>query len=362
MEVMKLVNESQPLAEVLDSEKVVVAQENGVVSAVYLNSNKILSVELNAVAVQIEIHKNSMYVSTKPFAIEITEENEESEEVYNNNVLANRKTGSKLWKIDILEEALVISKTFDKAGGFAINNDKLYACNIVSYGFYVLSLGLDEIETVAVHIEPSTRRPWYSNITIIDDDLFLTQEEERIRWFKLGNKIEEKGIVEPEPEFIYETSFISINAAPKKMVKVGQYVLGILTSGEPYVIDFLAGKPVVVVDPKIIFTLNYKEQSVLNRVHAATSQCVLAMDRYRIIVADAKLDTVLYGFCLDEIDETLNLTRLTAFGNYVLCYAWTYGGKYPLIILDLSKSQEPVITKIIDCGVPSGTIKVGVDE
>lgn len=361
MEVIKILNESTPLAEAMDAERVVVAQEGGQITLVYLNSDKIISVQLGAVAVQVEIHKDSIYVSTKPFAIEITKENEESEEVYKNNALACKKTGSKLWEIDILEDSLVVSKTFDKAGGFIIHADKLYVCNILSLGFYVLSLGLDMLETVAVQIEPSASKPWYSNIAIIDNNLFLTQEESRIRWFTVGDKIEERGIV--EPEFIHETSFISINAAPKKLVNAGEYILGIVASGEPYVIEFVNGIPVVAVDPETIFTLNYKEKSaVLNRVHTRTDQYVLAMDRYRIIVSDTKLETVLHGFCLDETDETLNLTRLTVFGNYVLCFAWTYGGKNPLIILDVSKPKAPVIIKIIDCGVTSGAIKVDVDE
>jgi hypothetical protein len=360
MQLIKLEIESAPLVEALDIEKVSIMQENGMLTLVYLDSDKILSVQLDGVAVQIEIHKNSIYVSTKPFAIEITKENESSEYVYNNNVLANRKTCNRLWKIGILEESLTIRKTFDNAGGFAIDKDNVYACNSVSYGFYVLSMELDLLETVVVGIDFFERRPWYSIIRIIGAELFLIQEEERIRWFTLGNKIEEKGIV--EPEFIHETSFLSLNAAPKKILKVGKYILGILSSGEPFVIDFVDGKPTVAVDPKTIFTLNYQEKSaVLNRVQEATDQFVLAMDRYRIIVTDAEMSHIQHGFCLDEADETLNLSRLTACGNYAVCFAWTYGKKYPLIVLDLSNPSDPVITKVIDCGVTSGAIKVDTD-
>jgi len=82
------------------------------------------------------------------------------------------------------------------------------------------------------------------------------------------------------------------------------------------------------------------------------------MDRYRIIVLDAKMEKVLHGFCLDEADETLNLTRIAAIGKYAVCFAWTYSKKYPVIVLDLEKPQQPVILKIIDCGVRSGAIKI----
>jgi len=361
MELIKLSTEGQPLVEALDNDKVVVAQQNGMVTVVYFNSNKILSVELKAEAVQIELYNQSVYISTKPFAIQITKDNEESEEVLTNNLLASKKTGSTLWKLDIQDESLVINNTFTNVGGFAIKDDKLYACNISSYGFYVLSLNLMEIELVPVQIEPSTRRPWYSNITIVDNILYLTQEEERIRWFELGDKIEEKGIV--GSEFIHQTSFFSLNAAPKKMLRIKNYILGILTSGEPFVISFIDQKPIVAVDPKTIFTLNYKEKSaVLNRVQTATDQYVLAMDRYRIIITDAAMSTALHGFCLDEVDETLNLTRIALFGNYAVCFAWTYAKKYPLIVMDLTNPQDPVIVQIIDCGVTSGAIKIDLDE
>ena len=90
MELIKPENEGLSLVEALDAEKIVVAQDNGVVTVSYLNLNKMLSIQLNAVAVQIEIHKSSIYVSTKPYAIEITEDNEESEDVHNNNLSAIR--------------------------------------------------------------------------------------------------------------------------------------------------------------------------------------------------------------------------------------------------------------------------------
>lgn len=35
-------------------------------------------------------------------------------------------------------------------------------------------------------------------------------------------------------------------------------------------------------------------------------------------ISETTMNTVLHAFCLDEVDETLNLTRLTVFGNYVV--------------------------------------------
>jgi hypothetical protein len=361
MELVKLATESQPVVEALDNEKVVIAQQNGIVTVVYLNSDKILSVELNAEAVQIEIRNSSIYVSTKPFEIVQTADNEESEEVLANNLLASRKTGSTLWKIDIIENALVVNNTFEHAGGFAINEDKIYACNILSYGFYVLSLTLIEIEKIFVQIEPSDRRPWHSMIVISDNVLFLIQEEARIRWFTLGDKIEEMGIV--EPEFIHKTCFLSVSATPKKVLKVGSYILGILTFGEPFVISMIDGKPAVAVDPKTIFTLIYKDGfEVMDRIQAVSDQYALGMNRDRIMVTDETMNAVLHGFYFDEVDDGLNLTRVSAFGKYAVCFAWTYSRKYPVIIFDLSKPQEPVIVKIVDCGIESGEIKVDIDE
>lgn len=361
VELIKTLTESKPAVEALDDAKVVVAQDNGVITVAYLHTNKMLSVKLNAQAVQIRIHKASVYVSAKPFLIPITAEDEESEEVLANNLLACRKTGVILYKIDIEEDALVVRSMFDKVGGFAIKEDRIYACNIYSYGFYVLSLDLTEIERVPVQIEPSTRRPWYSNITIIDNTLFLMQEEDRIRWFTLESNIEERGIV--EPEFPHQTAFVSLNTAPGRILKIGGHILCVLESGEPVVITFIGGKPIVAVDPKIVFPLMYKEKSaVLHRIKEATEQCVLAMDRYRIIVTDTGMRTVYHGFCLDEVDETLNVTRITAFGKYAVCFAWTYAGKYPLVVLNLTNPREPVIAKIIDCGALSGAIKIDADE
>ena len=86
VELIKTLTESKPAVEALDDAKVVVAQDNGVITVAYLHTNKMLSVKLNAQALQIRIHKASVYVSAKPFLIPITAENEESEEVLANNL------------------------------------------------------------------------------------------------------------------------------------------------------------------------------------------------------------------------------------------------------------------------------------
>lgn len=361
MKRIKTKNESQPVAEALDNEKIVFAQQDGTITVVYLNSDKILSIKINAEAIQIESNSYSIYVSTKPFVINTEPGKEESEEVHANNLLAIKKTGSTLWKIDILEDSLLIHSSLEMAGGFAIHGNKIYACNITTYGFYVLSLDLVEIEKVFVQLEPSTRRPWYSHIEIFDDVLFLIQEEERIRWFKLGGEINEMGII--EPEFIHRTPFISVNSRPEKILRIGAHLLGIIESDTPYVICIDNNKPSVAIDPTTVFDLMYNENSlVMNRVQAVTDQLVLGIDRYRIIVANQEMNTLLHTFCLDEADEGLNNSRITANGRYAVCFAWTYSKKYPLIVLDLSVPTEPSIIKVIDCGIVSDVISIEVDE
>ncbi len=218
MKIAKTMHESKPVAEALDYEKVVVAQSNGVITVAYLHSDKILSIQLKGEAVQLAVHDQRVYVSTKPFEIKVAKGEEESDEVLANNLLACRKVGVTLWQIDIQEDSLTIKSRFDNVGGFAIHENKLYACNSISFGFYVLSVDLTEIERVDVQHEPSIRSPWFSIIKIIDDILFLIQEYDCINYFKLGKNIEEKGIIEPESRHL--THFVSINAAPVSILKI----------------------------------------------------------------------------------------------------------------------------------------------
>ncbi|WP_025664791.1 hypothetical protein [Aquimarina megaterium] len=360
MNIIKTELESQPLAETLDSEKAIIAQKNGDISLVYLNSSKLLSLRLDQEPVQVELYQSNIYVLTKPFRKEVSDDSEESEEILANNLLAAKKTGVTLWKIAIHENSLEIETKREKTGGFVIHDDKLYACNVLAYGFYILNPDLEEVEKIEVKIKVDGRTPWYSSIKIIDDTLFLIQEENQIRWFKLGDTIEEMGII--VPEFPHMTSFISINSGPKQLFKVDQQIVGTVSSGNPYVITLRKNESIVAIDPKKMFSLKYKELfSIINKLQAKTDRYALAMDKYRIVVTDSKLKETVYAFSFTEPNETLYLTRISVFENYVICFAWTNQGKYPVIIFDMTEPEKPTIINVINCGKKTGEIKIEED-
>ena len=55
------------------------------------------------------------------------------------------------------------------------------------------------------------------------------------------------------------------------------------------------------------------------------------------------------------------MNRITAFENYVICFAWTDQRKYPLIIFDITELKKTRIVNVVNCGVAVGEIKIEED-
>lgn len=339
---------SQPLAEATDNGKAVVALNDGTILLAYLEHEKVLSCKLDEEPVQIAIEGSNVFVLTKPYPVEIKDD-EENEEALAINMLAARKTGITLWKLAVGENDINISNKRDNTGGFAIHERKIFACNPLKEGFYVLDLDLNEIERIGINIKPTNRRPWYSSIFIIDSILYLIQEDDLIRWFTINEEISEGGILVPENRHV--TNFVSLNKSPKKLIKAGDYIIGTLDSNQSFLIDFKESTPYVVSDPSEFTDLKYKESYTFSKnIQANTSNYALAINRYVIAIADPNLNEIQYGFCLSSAEDTLNLARVNAYGNFAICYAWTYDRKFPIVILDMANPKMPKIHTLINLG------------
>ncbi|WP_375578535.1 hypothetical protein ABWH96_16110 [Marivirga tractuosa] len=348
MKQIRSTSNSQPVVEVVDNEKAVIALYDGTISVVYLTKNKFLSNKLEAEAVQISIHGSHLYVLTKPFPIEVKDD-EENEEVLAINMLAAKKTGITLWKLEIGENEISVVGKRQNTGGFAIYDQKIFACNPLEEGFYVLDLKLNEIERVGITIKPTNRKPWFSSIFIIDSILYLFQDENVIRWFRINDQISEGGILVPENRHV--TNFVSLNKSPKKLIKAGDYIIGTLDSNQSFLIDFNESTPYVVNDPSEFIDLKYKESYTFSKkIQANTGHYALAINRYVITIADTKLSEIQYAFCLSSAEDTLNLSRINASDNFAICYAWTYDRKFPIVILDMADPKMPKIHTVINLG------------
>ncbi|GAA5038130.1 hypothetical protein GCM10011506_35230 [Marivirga lumbricoides] len=275
-------------------------------------------------------------------------------------MLAARKTGITLWKLAVGENDINISKKRNNTGGFAIHERKIFACDPLKEGFYVLDLDLDEVERIRINIKPTNHRPWYSSIFIIDSILYLFQDENVIRWFTINEEISEGGVLVPEN--LHVTNFMSINNAPKKLIKIGGYIIGTLDSSQSFLINFKENAPYIVNDPNVFIDLKYKESYTFSKnIQANTSNYALAINRYVIAIADTKLNEVQYAFCLSSAEGTLNLARGNAYGNFAICYAWTYDRKFPIVILDMADPKMPKIHTVINLGGEIKDLKIEYD-
>ncbi|MDF3819710.1 hypothetical protein P3G55_07370 [Leptospira sp. 96542] len=344
---IKTISENTPKVEAMDHEKVAIALEDGSIVVVYLDSNKIISCSLEENPVQIALYGSRIYVLTKPYPIEIKDD-EENEELLGINMFAQKKTGVTLWLLEIENDKLVVVNRRDKTGGFGIYNDKIYACDPIQEGFYALDPNLNLIERVEIKIKPTNRKPWYSSIYIFDGILYLIQEDDMIRWFNIGVSITEGGILSTEN--LHASDYISINNPVERMVKVGSYVVGVLAS-PPFLIHIQNNIPHLVSDPNECINLKYKESfSMTKNLRVNTGKYAIANNRFIISIADTNLKKIEYAFSVEDSSETLNISsRFLAYENYLLCFAWTtHDKKCPIIIFDMTELSNPKIKMIVN--------------